>query len=98
MSERPAPPARKPNRGTEWVPTVVQGWRLTSGKRCSSGAGRAGGRGCSQPAVAERNASSNPGRSQWRPYCEQHLAAAGRWIEDGQVMTWALRKVTGSDG
>jgi hypothetical protein len=33
-------------------------------------------------------------RAQWWAYCKQHLY--GRWIEDGQVYCWRLRKIDGA--
>lgn len=53
---------------------------------------------CPNQAVAELNRErrlwrmrGSVTRPAWWAYCSEHLY--GRWIEDGQVMTWVLRPI-----
>ncbi len=70
-------------------------WRLVTGEACRSGSshpagpGRKDRRSCGAPAVAELRRGTS--RAQWWAYCPDHMY--GRWIEDGQVMNWILRKI-----
>ena len=89
MSEiRPAPPGWGPPAGHVYVPLAAPGWRLVSGKRC-----RRMGPGhhyCREPAIAEMQRPRIGGPTWWA-YCGAHMY--GRWIENGQVMHWALAEI-----
>ena len=64
-------------------------WRLVSGKRCRRPR-------CPNPAVAELNRGAycaSGRRDNWWAYCETHVGDYRSWVEDGQVMHWALREV-----
>lgn len=89
MSERPARPGSE-HEGYEFVavPEHAGHWRPVTGKKCRRMLD--GHRYCRQPSVAETNRSGRPGGQNWWAYCADHLY--GRWIEDGQVMHWILRK------
>lgn len=61
-------------------------WRPVTGKRCRYA--RQGRIQCVQPSVAE--VQRGEVRVQWWAYCASHCY--GKWVEDGQVMTWILRE------
>jgi hypothetical protein len=81
--------------GYEVVAVEDKDWRLVSGKRCRLASGH--GKACGRPSVAELNRARRwrERSSNWWAYCERHLY--GRWVEDGQVMHWILRKIGGED-
>lgn len=83
----PEPPHDADN-GLHWeaVPEANRDWRLVTGKGCRLRTGTHIV--CGQPAVAELNRGKCQGESWWA-YCADHLY--GRWIENGQVMSWRLR-------
>jgi hypothetical protein len=93
---RPVPrEGSPPPPGYEYVATAsdLMHWRLTAGKRCRWGAG-CHTRACGRPCAAEVNRGAHVrGKfvSRWWAYCERHMY--GRWIEDGQILMWALAKV-----
>ncbi len=92
MAKRPDPKLAWPvtPEGHEVVAVPAgEDWRLVTGKRCRSGAGYHH-RACGQPSVAELNRSTIA-RPRWFAYCGKHLY--GRWIENGQIMHWILRKM-----
>lgn len=76
--------------GPDWRPD-------DTGSRCSYviGQGRPGiRRQCDMVAAAAvRRGIKRPA---WWRYCPEHMQ--GRWIEDGKVMCWVLRKSEGSAG
>lgn len=91
---RPPPPYPAPE-GHVHVAQVDPRWRLITertfrGCRWGSGPGH---QACGAAAVAELNRGRHlrvGGRvDSWWAYCADHLY--GRWIEDGQVMWWAVR-------
>lgn len=90
---RPDPPeyiAAHPDWGKPVAePEPETAWRLVSGKRCRAGAGYHSPA-CGKPSVAEMNRRTWRGRDRWWAYCGEHLY--GRWIEDGRVWVWELRK------
>lgn len=87
---RPAPPEAPPE-GYHWRARVDPQWRLVTGKRCRRRLDGPGHVYCTADAVAEFDRSWGIGpKRRWWAYCPHHLY--GRWIEDGQVMGWVLRK------
>lgn len=71
-------------------------WRVDPGKRCRHALGwgkPACGR---ESAAAMLRGSRTPGASRWWAYCVAHMY--GRWVEDGQVMTWILTEQETRDG
>jgi hypothetical protein len=59
------------------------------GKRCARAR-------CPHPAVAELNRAKHYAsgrRDSWFGYCGTHVGDYLSWVEDGQVMHWALREV-----
>jgi hypothetical protein len=78
------------------VAVVDPDWRLDGTHLCARKL--AGRRTCRRDSVAALNRHQRRhGRTvdAWWPYCERHLY--GRWIENGQVMCWILRKIGGED-
>lgn len=86
------PPAPEPpGRNLVYVPVPAQDWRVAEeGTLCGY---RRGGRaiGCEDPAVAEKQISATAVYP-WRGYCRVHAASRLHWVQDGQVMTWDLRR------
>jgi hypothetical protein len=66
-------------------------WRLATGMRCRM---LTAGHCCKRPSVAEIDRGRT--RPQWWAYCESHMF--GRWVENGQVMTWILREIEDEPG
>ncbi len=85
-AQEPAP------EGFEFAAVPDPRWRLEPGKRCSRKTGAR--QVCGALSVAARNHGWRDQES-WYPYCADHLA--GRWIEAGQVMHWALREQNRED-
>jgi len=76
----------EPEPGYEWQAVEETGWVVDhSGRRCRR-AGWGGRDRCPNDAVAVYYRGNQP----WR-YCGEHMY--GRWIEDGRVMHWVVRKV-----
>jgi hypothetical protein len=82
-----ARPAREAPEGYKLVARQSRGWRPSAGKRCRRAH-------CGKPCVAELKRTADyrqPGRRDaWWPYCAEHMAEYGHWIEDGQVTSWYL--------
>jgi hypothetical protein len=74
--------------GYEWRAVVDDDWRLwgVDGFRCLA---RVDGERCPNDAVAVLMRRARAGRRPYR-YCAEHMY--GRWIEDGGVMMWVVRK------
>ena len=89
VARPPAPEA--PGRKFVYVAVPADGWRVA--KEDTLCRYRRGGRdiSCDKPAVAEKE-YPNDAIYPWRGYCAEHAATRHIWVEDGTVMTWALRK------
>lgn len=90
---RPEPGYKAPD-GFEFAAARDPGWRIELGRRCRDGASGPNRRACGKPSVAGIRRGIR--RPQWWAYCEDHLS--GRWIEDGKVMHWDLRRVDDDGG
>lgn len=83
--------------GHELVAVASSGWRVEPGKLC---VGKARRLTCRKPSAAELNRRQHRTRGTlqpgwvdaWWPYCLEHTAGYGHWIEGGQVMHWILRE------
>jgi hypothetical protein len=86
ISREPAPD------GYTLVAVPDPDWRAGTGKPCRRQLGW-GKPACGQFGVAEmrRGFADTP---QWWSYCSGHTY--GRWVEDGQVMHWVAREMSGS--
>jgi hypothetical protein len=87
----------------EWVIAPDPDWRLAGeGSHCrhlvrhSPVASPDGEPGVAhgEPAIAEKHVRSD-GTADWRGYCADHFPD-DRWIEDGKVMMWQLRRSDGT--
>jgi hypothetical protein len=65
-------------------------WRLETGRRCRWGGGYRRPA-CGKPSAAALLRAHAGTSGRWWAYCESHLY--GRWIEDGRIMHWILRKL-----
>lgn len=96
--DRPMPPAGDVPAGHEWVVEEAgPEWQLASSPqvRCrhTSKAVK-----CGETASVTLNrgrwdAATGTNHDSWWAYCCAH--SWGRWVEDGRVVTWALRLVGG---
>lgn len=93
---RPEPPTYQPAEGYVWTVVPDEGlrWRVVTDLPTSRMMGCRGSLGpglgyCHRNSVARMDRGRS-GRERWFFYCADHLY--GRWIEDGQVMSWAARK------
>ena len=76
--------------GHEIVAIPDPAWRVQGGMICRFTIGP-GQRRCRKPTTAELNRALRASKlPRWWAYCEDHLY--GRWIEDGKVMHWIMRK------
>jgi len=89
VTRPPAPEA--PGKNFVYVAVPAQGWRVA--KEDTLCRYRPGARyiSCDKPAVAEKE-FPNDAIYPWWGYCPEHAATLHHWVEDGTVMTWALRK------
>lgn len=95
--------AERPPHGWDEIPeghevvAVPEGpeWRTEDGSRACSRVGGPAERHqpCDTPSVLALQRGTV--RRQWWHYCPEH--SYGRWVEDGRVMHWILRKVTTTD-
>jgi hypothetical protein len=99
VTERPVPWHGEPApSGYEYVARADLDWVLMDGtekaNRCRYMVNR---KGCGRPAVARLNRAGrrDPGPLWWA-YCAEHLY--GRWMEDGHVMEWIIRKREETEG
>jgi hypothetical protein len=101
MADRPDPSFSWPKipEGHEVVAVEDKDWRLTpEPKRCRWTSGFSPRRACAEPSVAELKRArlgATPTDYRWWAYCGEHLY--GRWIEDGKVMHWILKKISSED-
>lgn len=70
--------------GCELAAVPDDAWRIEPGRPCRFG----GNRPCGRPSAASLERGTR--RKQRWAYCQDHMF--GRWIEDGKVMHWILRK------
>lgn len=92
MTRPPKPDWPIPD-GYERVVAPSPGWETVAPE--DSQPCRLGRPSCKRPSVARLlRAHSGSRRGQWWHYCADHLY--GRWIEDGQVVGWRLRKAAAS--
>lgn len=102
MTERPAPPDEDvAASGFAWIVVPEEdettlGWHrwttspaIVDGRWCRWGSPRGGY--CGRPASAALDRGS--GRPKWYGYCDDPTHLYGRWIEDGKVVGWRLRRV-----
>lgn len=93
LADQPRPPRPvSEHEGYEWRAEPAHGWRSVEGKRCRF---LVESKGCGQPSVAELERprySAGGSKTTWWAYCGMHLYR--HWMEDGQVFSWTLRKVS----
>ena len=84
------PSPQPPGKRFAYVAVPAEGWRVAAeGARCRYSRGVRDKSRCPAGAVAEKEV---PGDAiwPWRGYCPRHMGL--NWVEDGQVMTWDLRR------
>lgn len=95
---RPAPPDWKRAEGYEWAVVADDGplsWRPATTyeqrhKRCRHSPKAP----CIKQPVAALHRGAYGPRPTWWFYCADHMY--GRWIEDGHVVSWRVRKSIGA--
>jgi hypothetical protein len=89
---RPAKPDREPPEGCEFV-AAKEGPDWEAVNSVSHGCRwMEGGKSCgTTPTVARLDRAHSGSLPRWFYYCSEHLY--GRWIEDGQVMSWIVREI-----
>jgi hypothetical protein len=91
---RPPQPG-SPGKGLEYAAVPDPEWRVAvEGARCRH-RGAPESLACGEPAVAEKHHPNDPIRPWWA-YCARHVSVYGRWVEDGRVLHYALRKPDGT--
>lgn len=103
------PPYDDLRPGYEWRVYVDPEWRVLDDtpKRCRGWQWHRENGGYRPQAVAELNRGrvshigrtalrGNGKRPAWWAYCADHLY--GRWVEDGHVVEWRVRRVTDPEG